>query len=122
MPPSEPFAPVELLLEAARQRVAETTLRDTAAEIGMEHSGLNKLLKGAKPRLSTIRKLTVWYVERVASGELEVTPEAVHAALAILTRHLPPLRRAAIQAQVVEQLKSITSAEGVPAPRWMKAR
>lgn len=119
MPPREPSVPIELLLEAARQRVAVTNLREAAAEIGMEHSGLHKLLKGTKPQPSTVRKLTSWYLRRAASGELEVEPDVARVALAVLIQHLLPARRDAAQAQVVELLKRITASEGAPVPKWM---
>lgn len=120
MPPSDPVVPIELLLEAARQRIAETSLREAAAEIGMEHSGLNKLLaRGHKPRPSTVRKLTTWYLKRAAAGELEIDVEVVQAALAILVKHLSPAAREGASNQLLRLLAEITAGDGAGMPQWL---
>ena len=121
MPPAEPTVPVEVLLEAARQRIATSTLRQVAAEVGMEHSGLNKLLKqDQRPRPSTVRKLTEWYLKLAAAGELAVQQDVGNAALAVLVRHLPVHRRESAIRQIVELLQTVTAREGVPAPDWLQ--
>jgi hypothetical protein len=123
MPSPDTAVPVELLLEAARQRVSQTSLRETAAEIGMEHSGLDKLLKRPqKPRPSTIRKLTEWYLRRAAAGELEVRPEVAQAALSVLVQHLPLARRSHALAHLTDVLHEITTQEKSQIPEWLKQR
>jgi hypothetical protein len=119
MPPRDQIVPIEQLLAAARQRVLATSLRAVAAEIGMEHSGLNKLLQGTTPRPSTIEKLTTWYLRHAGSGELDSPPELVEAALAILVQHLPPGRRVAATKAMRVQLRELTDAAGVRIPSWL---
>ena len=120
MPSASQSVPLEILLEAARARVAETNLRTAAAEIGMEHSGLSKLLKGNSPHLSTVRKLTEWYLKRAAAGELEVKPEIAQAALAILVRHLPSTTRAETTQRIVAVVKNVGEGLKIEPPAWMK--
>jgi hypothetical protein len=122
MPSSDPVVPVVQLLEAARQRVAETSLRTAAAEIGMEHTGLRWMLeRGRRPRASTIRKLTEWYLKRAAAGELEISVGLVHAALAILGLHLPGRAREELEDEVVRLVRRAGDEAAVEQPAWIVA-
>jgi hypothetical protein len=121
MPSHSPAISVELLLEAARQRVAQTSLREAAAEIGMEHSGLDKLLKrDQQPRPSTIRKLTEWYLLHTAAGDLETRPQVAQAALDVLLQHLVPAKRAEVRNQLLALLRTASVEQGVATPTWLK--
>lgn len=56
----------DLLRQAASKRVEETTLRDTADEIGMSFSGLRSFIDGGSPQKKTISKLVAWFYQRNA--------------------------------------------------------
>jgi hypothetical protein len=119
MPSRELAISVEQLRAAAQQRVAETSLRVAAAEIGMEHSGLHKLLQGTSPHPGTIRKLTEWYLKRAAAGETTITSELAHAALGLLVQHLPPDRRTRASDRLLTVLRDETRVESVSSPSWL---
>ncbi len=118
----ESGVPVEMLREAARVRAEETSLRTAAAEIGMSHRGLEDFLGGTRPHTSTAKKLTEWYLKRAAAGELDVLPEIAEAALAVLTRHLPPEGRANAKARILAALCAATDLSSSAPPRWLNAR
>lgn len=120
MPSPEPVVPIEQLRAAAQERVAETTLRTAAAEIGMEHSGLNKLLQGTRPRPSTVRKLTTWYLRRAAAGELDLPPEIAAAVTVLLVKHLPEREQVDTAEQILAVIRKQTVAAGLPLPDWLR--
>jgi hypothetical protein len=110
--------PVERLLEAARQRVAETNVRRVAEEIGMDHSGLRKLLRfRRKPQAATMRKLPRWYLNGAAAGLCEIPAEIAQIILSLLVRHLPSAQQpAAIQA-VIDTITGFENAS--PTSVWI---
>ncbi len=114
----ESGVPVETLREAARVRVEATSLRVAAGEIGMSHRGLEDFIGGTNPHPSTAKKLSEWYLKRAAAGELDVSREVAQAALAILTRHLPPQRRSEAQERITDAVKAIGADEKIPSPPW----
>jgi transcriptional regulator with XRE-family HTH domain len=61
--------PVEELREAARQRSAETSQRQTAREIGVSKTGLRGFLEGRQPYGPTLEKLRTWYASRLAATD-----------------------------------------------------
>jgi hypothetical protein len=121
--PSRDFGvPIEALRQAARERVEATSLRTAAAEIGMSFRGLEGFVKGSFPHPATVRKLTDWYVKRVASEESAVSPDVAQAALSILIQHLPAAGRSEAEEQVVQLLNGLTTAKELPLPRWLSGK
>lgn len=53
--------PLETLRAAVRERLAANSLRQLAAEIGIDHHALNRFVHGSVPYGRTIAKLTAWY-------------------------------------------------------------
>jgi hypothetical protein len=112
--------PPAQLIEAARSRAAETNLRSTADEIGIEHSTLNKLLHGGRtPRSSTVQKLTEWYLKAAAAGQLGLSADVVEAALAIIVNHLPPERRENAIGELREHARELTARYRTALPAWL---
>jgi hypothetical protein len=110
---------VEQLREAARERVLETSLRVAAAEIDLSHRGLEGFIKGSRPRPQTIRKLTEWYLKRVAAGAARVVPELAQAALTVLVEHVPLERREIVADHLLAVLRQETQTANVPLPSWL---
>ena len=111
--------PLNILRNALRQRVAETSLRATATEVGLSWKGIGNIINGTDPQPRTIRKLTDWYVRRGALSE-EPSAETVQAALAVLTRGLPLGVQAKAVTMVIEGLHSTLDEDGLPVPEWLR--
>jgi hypothetical protein len=80
---------LDVVLEAVRRRVAETSIRATADELGMSRSGLHVLLRGTNPHAATRAKLIAWYVERRKGGAARTVPaQDVDAALRLLVQYV----------------------------------
>jgi hypothetical protein len=119
MPQSSPAMPVDVLRDALRERVAESSLRVAGEEVGMSWKWVDKFLAGAQPQPATRRKLTEWYIRRVASRDEEPASETAQAALAILVRHLPPAERAEVVDKFIELLSTVIESKGYRSPEWM---
>ena len=63
MPASSDGVTVEVLRDAARIRVGDTSLRATAREIGISHPALLDFLNGSSPYASTLVKLREWHAK-----------------------------------------------------------
>ena len=61
MPTREPGVSVDVLREAARLRVNDTSLRLAAREIGISHQALHGFLNGTEPYGPNLAKLRDWY-------------------------------------------------------------
>lgn len=103
----ETGVPVEVLREAARERVTSSSLRIAAAEIGMSWKGLELFVGGTRPHPATVRKLTEWYLRRAALNEEEPTREMIAAAVAVIVRQLPLAYREGATKQLNELMQSM---------------
>lgn len=119
MLPSDRALSVEDLRQAVRRRVAESSLRVAAEEIGLSFKGVDKFLNGAEPHPSTRRKLTDWYVRRSSSRSEAPTPETIQAALELIVRHLPPAIQARAAAAAVAAVRAVGTDAKVAEPDWM---
>ena len=106
MPAERPAVPVEVLRRAVRERVAESSVRVVAEQTGMSPTGLWRFIQGTAPYAKTRRRLQSWYVVQQAAAPVsdEVMPEAAHAALDLLTRHVADRRREARQRALLDIL------------------
>lgn len=106
------------LREAARLRVAATSLRRTADEIGLSPTGLQGFLSGSEPYAPTIQKLCEWYVREEAHKPIPLSPETAEAAISLLVRHLPEPHRV----EAVRRILEILAQEGTGAipPEWIE--
>lgn len=74
MPSGDRRVPLETLRAAVRERLAANSLRQLAAEIGIDHHALNRFVHGSVPYGRTVAKLTAWYTgeaDRVTQLERE---------------------------------------------------
>ena len=69
MPSGEDGVSLDVLREAVRVRVASSSLRLAAGEIGIAHTTLNGFLNGTQPYGPTLAKLSAWY-EQSPAGEV----------------------------------------------------
>lgn len=118
MTPVDPAVPVDVLREAAKRRVDETSLRIAAGEIGVSYSGLRTFLKGTEPYAPTLAKLRAWYAQTVEGRAM--TPERARAMLAALVEPLPPERREEAVRELVTRLVESYRKSGADAPGWLE--
>lgn len=84
MPPREPAVPIDVLREAVRARAGSSSLRHTAAEIGMHHASIREFLNGRVPYGKNLDKIAEWY--RRETNEIEQLREEVKRLSAELAR------------------------------------
>ena len=99
-------------------RVAATSLRLVAREIGLSPTGLRKFLNGAEPYSRTRRKLSSWFVQYAARGAVGVDADVAIAALRILTDDLPERQDRALDV-LVQVLERSYAECGRPVPTWL---
>lgn len=110
--------PSERLRRAVVLRVAATSLRHAAKEIGVSASGLRYFLTaGGEPYGATRRKLERWYVRRAAGA---VTSEAAFQALLVLVQGFPPVKRSEALDRLVGALEESFEALGEDPPAWLE--
>lgn len=68
MPAREDAVSLDVLREAARLRIADTSLAQTAREIGISHQALSRFLNGAEPYSRNLARLRQWH--RAGTNEL----------------------------------------------------
>ena len=95
---------VATLRTAAQRRAGETSLRSTAAEIGMSYTGLRGFLKGGKPHPETLRRLVAWYAGRSGRSAEAIHREDIEAALTLLTRYIQQAGTPALLRERVDQV------------------
>jgi hypothetical protein len=88
--------------EAVRKRVAETSLRDTADEIGMSFSGLRSFVRGATPHAATRAKLVSWYSGGRSSGAAGKADVA--AAISLLAGYVSSAATASVKRRRLEEI------------------
>jgi hypothetical protein len=54
---------------AARERVDKPSLRHVAADVGIDHSALNRFINGSKPRAANAERLEAWF--SAETGKME---------------------------------------------------
>jgi hypothetical protein len=95
----------------AAQRVAVSSIRSVAEEIGVSKSGLESLLMGREPYSKTRVKLAAWYQRQRAGGETDVSPKDVDAAIAVIARYVQagstPAARERRERTVRERLREV---------------
>jgi hypothetical protein len=75
------------LRDALRKRVAETSLRAVADEVGMSFNGLNHVLAGGSPQRKTREKLVRWYYSQ-STGSRAIPHEDFETAIALVLSYL----------------------------------
>jgi hypothetical protein len=120
MPTPERGVSIDVIRAAAARAAAANGFRATARDVGMSVTGFRAFLDGGSPFASTRKKLTAWYVRRVALGEEEPTISVADAALAILVQHLPLDKREQVAEEIRSVVKRGTKAAKARLPDWME--
>ncbi|HEX6369164.1 MAG TPA: hypothetical protein VF006_09540 [Longimicrobium sp.] len=119
MPDDPRTASIRHVREVAAARVANTSLRGVAREIGMSPMGLRNFIRGTDPYSPTLRRLRNWYVRHAAARAGNVETEDAVAALSVLVHDLDsaPRRRAAMT--VLDAVALGYEQSGVAKPAWV---
>lgn len=99
------------LRAAVEARIAETSGRRTAGEIGISPQGLTKFLRGATPHPSTRVKLESWYLQHSYSADVQLAD-----AVSMLARFLPPEARQNAAEEIIACIASLCHRHGIPLP------
>lgn len=119
MTAAEVSTPIGRMREVLAARVAATSLRQVAREVGMSPTGLQKVLDGADSYSRTRRKLERWYVRESAHARGGLDAYAVSAALRVAVQDLPPSRQSATLERLLAELESAYAAGDLKAPDWL---
>lgn len=120
MPTPERAVPVERIRDAAKRAAEAEGVRKTARDTGLSVTGFRAFLAGSEPYESTRKKLTGWYLRRVASGAEGPTGAVADAALSLLVEHLPAEERERAVREIRGMVEKRTKAARLPLPEWVE--
>lgn len=121
MPASEPRVSIDAIRREAQLACEGSSLRAVAREVGMTPMGLRGFIRGENtPQPRTVRKLTAWYVKRMASPQAQ-GEEAVRAALTVLLAQYPPDDRKRVEKRFLELMVEQFEASAMTPPAWLLA-
>jgi hypothetical protein len=110
-------ASIEALRVAVEGRAEETSLRQTAREIGMSAPGLSLFLNGSSPRPITLEKIRAWHL---AAAGPDVPVESARTALHALVCHLlPGDGRVRMIRKILATMAQQHRRQGRPFPPWL---
>lgn len=105
--------------EVAAARVADTSLRGVAREIGMSPMGLRNFIHGTDPYSPTLRRLRNWYVRYAAERAGTVQLEDATAALSVLVHDMDSAPRRETAVVVLDAVARGYELSGVTRPAWV---
>ncbi len=107
----------KVLRSAARDRVADTSLRKVAREIGMSPPGLSLFLDGGSLRSETLAKVRAWHVKDTGANVPSV--ETARTALDLLVAHLVLRDRAPTMRLILDVVAHLHRRKGSEGPPWL---
>lgn len=121
MPSPELRAPLEVIRREAELACGAASLRSVAAEMGMTAMGLRGFITGERqPQGRTVRKLNLWYAQRLATrvpeGELEA-----RITLVVLGGLYPQAKRARAQRRILDAIEAGFRDSAMEPPAWLAA-
>jgi hypothetical protein len=118
--PEDPrSASIRHVREVAAARVANTSLRGVAREIGMSPMGLRNFIHGTAPYSPTLRRLRNWYVRYAAQRSGNVQIEDATAALSVLVHDMDSAPRRQTALVVLDAVGRGYEMSGVEKPEWV---
>ena len=106
---------VSRLREMVATRVAESSRRAIARELGMSARGLELFLAGSRPQARTLGRLRRWYAEQSKAGGSMLLASADEA-IRLLVQRIPEQERAAALQEVREYFRDLYMRWSVPVP------
>lgn len=121
MPPysAVPTEHIQTIRTELGTQVRCTSLRQTARAVGLSPMGLLGFINGREPHTATRKKVIEWYVRTERKRRARVSPATAHAALGLLTYHLPEPLASATRQLILQQLADVTTEAALPLPAWV---
>lgn len=114
MPGPGSVVPINLILAALREKIAQTSLRQTAREVGMSPSGLHRVLDaGGSPWAKTRAKLQQWYMKSAATSG-STAPETARAAIEVLLAGMSAREKRVVERRLLVYLAELHGPGRVP--------
>jgi hypothetical protein len=111
---------IEFLREAIRLRVEQTSVRQTALEVGVSHGGIHNLVKRREvPYGKTLEKLRAWYLQQWAEGGEGLSTDAARYVIEQMLRAIPRKYRLAAGFELLDALEALHRRYDVPPPAWL---
>ena len=104
-----------MLRAAAQNRAAATSLRATAAEVGVSYSAFRDFVGGSEPYSGNLKKLTEWYLKL----ELEMDLQTARNAIRLLLKGIPDAELASAGKAVTEAIRIEYERCLLPVPGWV---
>ena len=105
------------VLNALEAQVERTSLRKTAAALGLSPTGLSMVLAGRPAQNRTLRKVMVWFADSTREGS-HPAETTIQATLRLLVDHLPESHRERTIHAMLEQVRRASEEASVRAPAW----
>ncbi|HKP75523.1 MAG TPA: hypothetical protein VJT67_08260 [Longimicrobiaceae bacterium] len=113
-------AEVEVLREALRRRVEQTSIRRVAQEVSMSHGGVYNLVTGrVAPYGKTLAKLRAWYLDQWAQGGEGLSSTAARYLIDQMLGSIPLALRPRAGVELLDGLEAIYARFKMPAPPWL---
>lgn len=111
---------IEFLREAVRRRVEQTSIRQTAKEIGVSHGGIHNLVNRREVLYGkTMAKLRTWYLAQWAEGGAGLSTDAARYLTAEMLGAIPRALRQQAQIELLDALAALYRKHAVPPPAWL---
>ena len=111
--------PLDVIRREAERARDAGSLRAVAGEVGMSAMWLSGFIEGLhKPQESTIRKLNLWYAQRMATRVPEGEAEA-RSALVVLGGLYPQKSRARAQRRILDAVEQGFRDSRMDPPAWL---
>lgn len=118
--PSGTFVSLDVIREALRRAIDATSLRQVARDADLSPRGLTLVVKGSKPRKSTVWKVRGWYARHAAAnGGTGVSDEMAAASLSTLLHGLDGPDREYAATAILGVLESFHRRREVVPPGWI---
>ena len=111
---------IEFLREAVRRRVEQTSIRQTAKEIGVSHGGIHNLVSRREVLYGkTLAKLRTWYLAQWAEGGEGLSISSARYLIAEMLGAIPHAMRPQAQVELLKALEALYRKHDVPPPAWL---
>ena len=111
---------IEFLRDAVRRRVEQTSVRQTALEVGVSHGGIHNLVTRREvPYGKTLAKLRSWYLQQCAEGGEGLSTDAARYLVGQMLGAIPREYRLAAGFELLDALAALHRRYDLPPPTWL---